>query len=150
MRPEAAAAAAGPPQPDTIDAAEGRGAYLSPEVVVVDAPAPAPQPAADGIDWHDIGLGAGTSMALMGAGGTLLVVRRRGALFHRLTVFTRPPRGSPWRPARSRARRFDQGRAQLGGGNDPVDGPDVDGALDAVDGVELRGQLAQLLQRTSA
>ena len=67
--------------PDTIDAANGRGAENSPEVVVVEAPAPAPQPIADGMDWADVGLGAGSllAIALMGAGGAVLVVRRRDA-----------------------------------------------------------------------
>ena len=47
--------------------------------MVVEAPAPAPQPIADGIDWADVGLGAGSllAIALMGAGGALLVVHRR-------------------------------------------------------------------------
>ncbi len=72
-----------PPQdlrmPDTVDYADGRGTYNAPEVVVVDAPKPAPAPAADGMDWADIGLGAGTVMglSLIAIGGTLLVVRRR-------------------------------------------------------------------------
>jgi hypothetical protein len=72
-----------PPQdirmPDTVDAANGRGLEHSPEVVVVEAPAKAPQPAGDGMDWADIGLGAGsvTGLALIALGGTLLVVRRR-------------------------------------------------------------------------
>jgi hypothetical protein len=74
-----------PPQdlrhPDTVDYANGRGTYNAPEVVVVDAPTPASQPIADGMDWADIGLGAGTVMGLtlIAIGGTLLVVRRRGA-----------------------------------------------------------------------
>ena len=74
-----------PPQdlrmPDTVDYAEGRGTYNAPEVVVVEAPKPAPAPAADGMDWADIGLGAGTVMglSLIAVGGTLLVVRRRDA-----------------------------------------------------------------------
>ena len=74
-----------PPQdlrsPDTVDYANGRGTYNAPEVVVVDAPTPAAQPIADGMDWADIGLGAGTAMGLtlIAIGGTLLVVRRRGA-----------------------------------------------------------------------
>jgi hypothetical protein len=74
-----------PPQdlrmPDTVDYAEGRGTYNAPEVVVVEAPAPAPQPAADGMDWADIGLGAGTVMglSLIALGGGVLLVRRRGA-----------------------------------------------------------------------
>jgi hypothetical protein len=67
--------------PDTIDAANGRGTEHAPEVVVVEAPAPQPvQPAADGMDWADIGLGAGTvtGLALVALGGGLLIVRRRG------------------------------------------------------------------------
>lgn len=74
-----------PPQdlrmPDTVDYANGRGTYNAPEVVVVDAPKPAPQPIADDMDWADIGLGAGTVMGLglIALGGTLLVVRRRDA-----------------------------------------------------------------------
>jgi hypothetical protein len=66
--------------PDTIDAAKGRGTENAPEVIVVRAPQPAPQPAADGMDWADIGLGAGsvTGLALVALGGGLLIVRRRG------------------------------------------------------------------------
>jgi hypothetical protein len=67
--------------PDTIDYAEGRGTYNAPEVVVVKQPAPVVQPAADGMDWADIGLGAGSVMglSLIALGGGLLIVRRRGA-----------------------------------------------------------------------
>jgi hypothetical protein len=74
-----------PPQdlrhPDTVDYANGRGTYNAPEVVVLDAPTPAAQPIADGMDWADIGLGAGTVMGLtlIAIGGTLLVMRRRGS-----------------------------------------------------------------------
>jgi hypothetical protein len=74
-----------PPQdlrmPDTIDAANGRGAEHAPDVVVVKEPAPVAQPAADGMDWADIGLGAGGLMALslIALGGGLIVVHRRGA-----------------------------------------------------------------------
>jgi hypothetical protein len=75
-----------PPQdlrsPDTVDYANGRGTYNAPEVVVVKAPPPAaPQPAGDGMDWADIGLGAGTVMglSLIALGGGVLLVRRRGA-----------------------------------------------------------------------
>jgi hypothetical protein len=67
---------------DTRDYAEGRGTYNAPEVVVVEAPQPAaPQPTSGGIDWQDVGLGAGSllAIALMGAGGALFVVHRRGA-----------------------------------------------------------------------
>jgi hypothetical protein len=66
---------------DTRDYADGRGTYNAPEVVVVDAPAPAAQPTSGGIDWQDVGLGAGSllAIALMGAGGALLVAHRRSA-----------------------------------------------------------------------
>jgi hypothetical protein len=65
---------------DTRDYASGRGTYNAPDVVVVEQPAPAPQPTADGLDWADVGLGAGTLTALSLialAGG--LAVQRRGA-----------------------------------------------------------------------
>jgi hypothetical protein len=67
--------------PDTIDMANGRGTDSVPEVVVVKAPAPSPAPQADGMDWADLGLGAGTAtgLALVALGGGLLIVRRRGA-----------------------------------------------------------------------
>ena len=74
-----------PPQdlrnPDTVDFANGRGTYNSPEVVVVEAPQPAAQPTSGGIDWADAGLGAGSLLAisLIGLGGALFVVHRRGA-----------------------------------------------------------------------
>ena len=85
MRPEDQAQ---PPQdlrsPDTRDFAEGRGTYNSPDVVVVKAPVPAPEPTATGIDWADVGIGAGGLLAasLIALGGTLLVVQRRGAHAH--------------------------------------------------------------------
>jgi hypothetical protein len=67
--------------PDTVDYADGRGTYNAPDVVVVKQPAPVVQPAADGMDWADIGLGAGSVMglSLIALGGGLLIVRRRGA-----------------------------------------------------------------------
>ena len=74
-----------PPQdlrtPDTVDYANGRGTYNAPEVVVVDTPAPALQPSADGMDWADVGLGAGglVGLALIAAGGGLVIVHRRSA-----------------------------------------------------------------------
>ena len=82
MRPESQPQ---PPQdlrnPDTVDFANGRGTYNAPEVVVVKHTEPVSQPAADGIDWADIGLGAGGVMALslIALGGSLVVVHRRGA-----------------------------------------------------------------------
>ena len=67
--------------PDTIDYADGRGTYNAPDVVVVKAPEPVVQPVADGMDWADIGLGAGSVMGLglVALGGGLLIVRRRAA-----------------------------------------------------------------------
>lgn len=67
--------------PDTVDYANGRGTYNAPEVVVVKAPEPVVQPSGDGMDWADIGLGAGGVMALslVALGGGLLIVRRRDA-----------------------------------------------------------------------
>lgn len=67
--------------PDTRDFAEGRGTYNSPEVVVVPSSAPVSQPTAGGIDWEDVGMGAGglLGIALLGVGGALAVVHRRGA-----------------------------------------------------------------------
>jgi len=74
-----------PPQdlrhPDTVDFANGRGTYNSPEVVVVDLPKPVSGPiSAGGIDWADAGLGAGSllGITLIGLGGALFIVRRRG------------------------------------------------------------------------
>jgi hypothetical protein len=66
---------------DTRDYAEGRGTYNAPEVVVVDAPQPVAQPTSGGIDWADVGIGAGglLGLSLMGLGGALFVVHRRGA-----------------------------------------------------------------------
>ncbi len=70
--------------PDTRDFAEGRGTYNSPDVVVVKAPVPAAEPTATGIDWADVGIGAGGLLAasLLALAGTLLVVQRRGARAH--------------------------------------------------------------------
>ena len=66
--------------PDTRDFAEGRGTYNAPEVVVVKT-APVAEPTATGIDWEDVGIGAGGLLgaSLIALGGTLLVVQRRGA-----------------------------------------------------------------------
>jgi hypothetical protein len=67
--------------PDTRDYAEGRGSYNSPDVVVIDSPAPAAEPTSTGgVDWADVGIGAGGVLAvsLIGLGGALAVVHRRG------------------------------------------------------------------------
>lgn len=67
--------------PDTRDYAEGRGTYNAPDVVVVEAPQPVAQATSGGIDWADVGLGAGSllGLVLIGVGGGLLIVQRRGA-----------------------------------------------------------------------
>jgi hypothetical protein len=75
-----------PPQdlrsPDARDAAEGRGTFNAPDVIVVDSGKQSPAPVADegGIDWGDAGIGAGVlgGIALL-AGGGVLVVQRRSA-----------------------------------------------------------------------
>jgi hypothetical protein len=64
--------------PDTRDYAEGRGTFNAPEVTVVKLAQPAP--ASDGgIDWGDVGIGAGSvlGLALLALGGTFAVVHRR-------------------------------------------------------------------------
>jgi hypothetical protein len=80
-----AAKAAQAPQdlrsPYTGDAAGGRGAFDSPQVVIVkerSQPQPAP---ADGLDWADAGIGAGTllGLGLIGLGGALFIGHRRRA-----------------------------------------------------------------------
>ena len=78
-----------PPQdlrnPDTRDFAEGRGTYNAPEVLVVKAPVPAAEPTTGGgIDWEDVGIGAGGLLAasLIALAGTLVVVQRRGTRTH--------------------------------------------------------------------
>jgi hypothetical protein len=67
--------------PDARDAADGRGTFNSPQVVVVKAQ-PQTRPAlTDGIDWADAGIGAGglLGMSLLALGGTLLITHRRRA-----------------------------------------------------------------------
>ncbi len=70
--------------PDTVDYADGRGTYNAPDVVVVEAPTPAPAPTATGIDWEDVGIGAGGLLgaSLLALGGALLVVQRRAHTAH--------------------------------------------------------------------
>ena len=66
--------------PDTRDYAEGRGTFNAPEVTVVKLAQPAPAPAGDGgIDWGDVGIGAGgvLGLGLLALGGTFAVVHRR-------------------------------------------------------------------------
>jgi hypothetical protein len=68
-----------PRSPYTGDVAGGHGADYSPQVVIVkerSQPRPAP---ADGLDWADAGIGAGTllGLGLIGLGGALLIGHRR-------------------------------------------------------------------------
>ena len=67
--------------PDSRDAAEGRGTSTAPDVMVVKLrePAPAPAPAADGLDWGDAGVGAAglLGLAALALGGVFAMVRRR-------------------------------------------------------------------------
>ena len=67
--------------PDTRDLATGRGTSTAPDVMVVRVAGPAPQ--AGGIDWGDVGIGAGAvaCLALIAIGGTALVGQRRRRVF---------------------------------------------------------------------
>jgi hypothetical protein len=64
--------------PDARDAAAGRGTFNAPNVAVVKLPQPAPV-AEDGIDWGDVGIGAGTLFGMVALGLTtaLVIVHRR-------------------------------------------------------------------------
>ena len=68
---------------DTRDYADGRGTYNAPEVVVVKAPQePVVEPTSGGgIDWADVGLGAGSllGLGLIALAGGALILQRRGA-----------------------------------------------------------------------
>jgi hypothetical protein len=64
--------------PDARDASEGRGTFNAPEVTVVRVPATAPvAPAADGLDWNDVGIGAAgvLGLSLIALGGAVAVVK---------------------------------------------------------------------------
>ncbi|HKH15999.1 MAG TPA: hypothetical protein VKA57_00615 [Solirubrobacteraceae bacterium] len=67
--------------PDTRDAADGRGTFNAPEVMVVKLreQAPAPVQATDGLDWGDAGIGAAglLGLAALALGGAFAVVHRR-------------------------------------------------------------------------
>jgi hypothetical protein len=66
--------------PDARDAAEGRGTFNGPQVVVVKA-APQPRPALTrGFNWVDAGIGAGLSAALLLGAAGVASVRRRTTL----------------------------------------------------------------------
>jgi hypothetical protein len=63
--------------PDARDAAEGRGTFNAPEVTVVKVPAPSTAPAADGLDWNDVGIGAAgvLGLALIAVGGGVAIIK---------------------------------------------------------------------------
>ena len=63
--------------PDAADAADGRGASQSPSVMVVRLPGASH--AGGGMEWSDVGIGAGGALAVLAlsAGGAVLVQRRR-------------------------------------------------------------------------
>ena len=68
------------PSPHARDAAEGRGAFSAPDVVVIKVREPETA-SAGGIDWADAGIGAGgmLGLSLLGIGGALLLVHRKQA-----------------------------------------------------------------------
>jgi hypothetical protein len=63
--------------PDARDAADTRATFSAPEVAVVKATEPSP--ASGGLDWADVGIGAGGMLALtlLASGATLAIIRRR-------------------------------------------------------------------------
>ena len=67
--------------PDTRDLASGRGTSTAPDVMVVRVAEPVPE--GGGIDWGDVGIGAGavTGLALISIVGTALVAQRRRRVF---------------------------------------------------------------------
>ncbi|HET6551612.1 MAG TPA: hypothetical protein VFG79_24300 [Solirubrobacter sp.] len=64
--------------PDARDAADGRGTFTAPDVTVVSVPRTAPT--SSGIDWADVGIGAGgvLGVALLALGGAVAVAVHRG------------------------------------------------------------------------
>jgi hypothetical protein len=63
--------------PDARDAAAGRGTFNAPAVTVLKVAQDPAQPAG-GIDWGDVGIGAGAALGIIavGAGGASLLARR--------------------------------------------------------------------------
>ena len=64
--------------PDAQDAANGRGTFSAPEVTVLRVPQPAPT-SGGGVDWADVGIGAGgmLGVVLLAGGGAAIATRRR-------------------------------------------------------------------------
>ena len=70
--------------PDTRDLAAGRGTSTAPDVLVVSVPKTVTETVAEnGIDWSDVGIGAGgvIGLVLVSLGGATLVARHRRGLF---------------------------------------------------------------------
>ena len=66
--------------PDTRDLASGRGTSSAPDVLVVKVAEPTPQ--SDGVDWAEVGIGAGAvGIAIFSIGGAVLVAQRRRRVF---------------------------------------------------------------------
>jgi hypothetical protein len=65
--------------PDARDAAQGRGTFNAPEVTILKVPQQQPVAQSGGVDWTDVGIGAGAvlGIVLLAGGGTALVARRR-------------------------------------------------------------------------
>jgi hypothetical protein len=64
--------------PDSRDAATGRGTYNAPTVTVVKVPQAAPAADRGGIDWGDVGIGAGALLvALLLAVGAAIALQHR-------------------------------------------------------------------------
>jgi hypothetical protein len=67
--------------PDARDAAARRGTFSAPDVTVVKLPRPMTVASDGGIDWGDVGIGAGgvLGLALLALGGTFAAHRRQSA-----------------------------------------------------------------------
>lgn len=74
--------------PDARDAAEGRGTFSAPEVTVVRIDEPSPS-SSGGLDWGDVGIGAGGLFGLiLLTSGAILAVMHRKHRPQRTTVTT--------------------------------------------------------------
>jgi hypothetical protein len=65
--------------PDTYDAAHGRGTFNAPDVTIVRVPSPAPasSPSGGGVEWEDVGIGAGGMLAMIALAGSGMVALHR-------------------------------------------------------------------------
>jgi hypothetical protein len=83
--------------PDAQDAAKGRGTFSAPEVTVLRVSRPA-RTSGGGVDWADVGIGAGgmLGVVLLAGGGAAIAARRRE------TALASTERTAPRWPAASR------------------------------------------------